>query len=123
MPPNSQWRHWGCITPKILGNMKAAHEDPSDLDGYEDLKDEDKAKVVKAWQEGHVDPADVPETQTQPGDEPEKKKRAPRKKKAAEDDGEDEAAAADDAEPAEKPKKGKAKAKVFCAVTVILLIY
>ncbi|KAF6757670.1 hypothetical protein DFP72DRAFT_808558, partial [Ephemerocybe angulata] len=69
-----QWRHWGCTTPKILSNIKEAHPEPTDLDGYEDLTDEDKAKIVKAWQEGHVDPADIPETQAQPGDEPPEKK-------------------------------------------------
>ena len=53
--------------------MKKSLDDPSELDGYDELKPEDQAKIIKAWQEGKVDPADVPESARKPpaGDEDE----------------------------------------------------
>jgi hypothetical protein len=53
--------------------MKKSLNDPSKLDGYDLLKPEDQAKIIKAWQEGKVDPADVPESARKPpaGDEDE----------------------------------------------------
>lgn len=101
------WRHWGCATQKVLENVKKNFEVASDLDGYEDLRAEDQAKIVKAYEDGHVADEDIPETARKPaGEEGEddeaekpKKKRAPPKKKAEETDG-------------EKPKKSRAKAKV-----------
>ena len=95
--------------------MKKSFDEPSELDGYDDLKPEDQAKIFKAWQEGKVDPADIPETAKKPaaGDEdqedeekPKKKaaaKRAPKKKAEDEEEG---------GEAVEKPKKSRAKAKV-----------
>ena len=59
----SAWRHWGCTTRKILENMKESLGEAEELDGFEDLNDEDKARIKKAWEEGHVDPSDVPDTQ------------------------------------------------------------
>lgn len=96
------------MTAKILSNMVSAHPEPSDLDGFSDLREDDQARIRKAWQEGHVDPADIPSTQAQPGDKPEKKKAAPKKKKgeAEEEEGEDAA------ETSEKPKKARATKKV-----------
>ncbi|EDR04643.1 uncharacterized protein LACBIDRAFT_304351 [Laccaria bicolor S238N-H82] len=60
------WRHWGCTTPKTSESMRGYFGEPSELGGYEDLKPEDQAKVVKAWQEGKIDPADVPESARKP---------------------------------------------------------
>jgi hypothetical protein len=69
--------------------MKKSFNEPSELDGYDKLKPEDHAKIVKAWQEGKVDPADVPESARKPavaGDEDqedeEKRKKKPAAKKA-----------------------------------------
>jgi hypothetical protein len=94
--------------------MKSSFNESSELDGYDDLKDEDKAKVDAAWEAGHVAEEDIPATAKKPsaGDDededeekPKKKKAAPRAKKAKDADEEAE----------EKPKKArvtKAKAKV-----------
>lgn len=89
--------------------MKNSFSESSELDGYDELTDEDKAKVDKAWEEGHVADEDIPDSARKPaaeGDEDEekpKKKAAPRKKKADDADG----------DAAEKPKKARAtKAKV-----------
>ena len=73
--------------------MKKSFEGADELDGYEDLKPEDKEKVNKAFEEGHVADEDIPESAKKPdGDEEEKpkKKRAPAKKKAKKDDDEEE---------------------------------
>ncbi|KIY51139.1 hypothetical protein FISHEDRAFT_71430 [Fistulina hepatica ATCC 64428] len=91
------WRHWGCATPKVIANLREAVEgDAAELDGFEDLKEEDKARVIKAFQEGHVAEEDIPETAKNPSgddkdeeieDEKPKKKvaarREPAKRKAA----------------------------------------
>ncbi|KAH8917644.1 zf-PARP-domain-containing protein [Atractiella rhizophila] len=56
-----QWRHWGCVSDKVLANMKTklldgeSDDKPVDdlLDGFDELKDEDKEKIRKAWEVGH----------------------------------------------------------------------
>ncbi|KDQ60104.1 hypothetical protein JAAARDRAFT_125962 [Jaapia argillacea MUCL 33604] len=115
---NFAWRHWGCVTAKILSNAKANFSEASELDGYEELKPEDQAKIDKAWEDGKVADEDIPESARKPegeagGDDDEgkpKKKRAPAKprgkKKADDEDGDEE-------EVKEKPKRTrKAPAKV-----------
>jgi len=87
--------------------MKKSVQEASDLDGYDDLRPEDQATVIKAWQDGHVADEDIPDSARKPADEdgeekPKKTKKAAVKKKANESDG----------EAAEKPKKAKATAKV-----------
>jgi hypothetical protein len=101
------WRHWGCVTPKIFENIKKSFSEGSEVDGYDDLTPEDQAKIVKAWQDGHVADEDIPPTARKPADEdgeekPKKAKRAPAKKKAA---------AVSDGEAEERPKS-KRKAAV-----------
>ncbi|KAF9240721.1 hypothetical protein BU15DRAFT_27940, partial [Melanogaster broomeanus] len=97
------WRHWGCTTEKVLSNMKAQFTTADELDGFEDLNDEDKDRLRRAFDEGKVADEDIPESARKPaGDDAEegdktKKKRAPAKKKAE--------AEADDEE---KPKKKRA---------------
>ncbi|KAF9218969.1 zf-PARP-domain-containing protein, partial [Gyrodon lividus] len=56
------WRHWGCTTPKILSNMKGQFPSADELDGFEDLKDEDKDRVQRAFDEGKVADDDIPES-------------------------------------------------------------
>ncbi|KAF8156779.1 hypothetical protein B0H34DRAFT_642276, partial [Crassisporium funariophilum] len=63
------WRHWGCITKKIFENMKKSLDEASDLDGYDDLTAEDKAKIIKAWQDGHVADEDIPDSARKPAEE------------------------------------------------------
>ncbi|KAJ6543918.1 hypothetical protein B0H19DRAFT_957004 [Mycena capillaripes] len=105
------WRHWGCVTPKVLSNVKKVHDEAEEIDGFNDLNDADQARVNKAWEDGHVAAEDVPESARKPGEgedsedyetgAPKKKKAAPRKKKADAEDG--------DEEP--KPKKKAAPRK------------
>ncbi|KAF8956286.1 hypothetical protein BDZ97DRAFT_1671792 [Flammula alnicola] len=107
------WRHWGCVTKKIIENVKKNFEEASELDGFEDLKPEDQARVTKAWEVGEVADEDIPESARKPeGEEDEEKpkkaaKKAPAKKKAA--------AAESDGEAPEEPKKRASTSKV-CSV-------
>ncbi|RAK98270.1 uncharacterized protein BO80DRAFT_362068, partial [Aspergillus ibericus CBS 121593] len=60
------WRHWGCVTPKIIANMietvgdanESGERDYTALDGYEELPQDAQAKVRKALEQGHVDDED-----------------------------------------------------------------
>ncbi|EIW77057.1 zf-PARP-domain-containing protein [Coniophora puteana RWD-64-598 SS2] len=115
------WRHWGCTTTKIISNMKNSFESADELDGYEDLKDEDQERIRKAWDDGKVADEDIPETARKPdnGEEEEeeeekpKKKRAPRKKKDEDEDDEKPKKPA-----ARKPRAKKAAAAVSDAEAV-----
>ncbi|KAK0192287.1 hypothetical protein F5146DRAFT_497082 [Armillaria mellea] len=83
------WRHWGCVTKKVLSNVKEQFEKASEVDGYEDMKPEDQAKVDKAWEDGQVADEDIPETarkaEGEPEEEEEEKPKKARGKKKAED--------------------------------------
>lgn len=87
------WHHWGCATPTIIQSVKTSYDAPSELDGYGELKDGEKEKVQRAWDEG-----EIPEDDKGVGeavDTGKKAARAPRKKK--EENGE------------AKPKRARAK--------------
>ena len=46
----------GCVTPKVVGNMKEeSNMDPDLLDGYDELTPELQEKVMRALEQGHVD--------------------------------------------------------------------
>lgn len=100
--------------------MKNSFSESSELDGYDELNDEDKARVDKAWEDGHVADEDIPESARKPAaddededEEKPKKKPATRKKKASDADG----------DAAEKPKKArasKAKVSILCIFRVLV---
>ena len=46
--------------------MKEIFNEADELDGFEDLKEADQDKIRKAWEEGHVDDADIPESARKP---------------------------------------------------------
>ncbi|KAG9898140.1 zf-PARP-domain-containing protein, partial [Aureobasidium melanogenum] len=53
------YRHWGCVTPKQLENMKAeCGMDMEYVDGYDELPHEFQEKVYRALDQGHVDMED-----------------------------------------------------------------
>ncbi|KXN91805.1 PARP-type zinc finger-containing protein C2A9.07c [Leucoagaricus sp. SymC.cos] len=70
------WRHWGCVTPKLIENIKKNFSEASELDGFEDLNDDDKAKVLKAYEDGHVADEDIPDSARKPEGEEKPKKKA-----------------------------------------------
>lgn len=97
--------------------MKKSFGEGSELDGYDDLKPEDQAKIVKAWQDGHIADEDIPDSARKPvgedGEEkPKKARKAPAKKKAMESDGE-----AD-----ERPKKSATKVPFLLSSRFTLLL-
>ncbi|KAK9347072.1 hypothetical protein V1522DRAFT_402960 [Lipomyces starkeyi] len=50
-----QWRHWSCVTPQVIQNIKTKVESlPEGLDGYDEISAEDQKRVVGALEEGHV---------------------------------------------------------------------
>lgn len=59
-----QWRHWGCVTPRIIRNIqeKEGITDPNDLDGFEDLLPDDQLRVQRAFADGRVAAEDIPES-------------------------------------------------------------
>lgn len=77
--------------------MKAQFEEADELDGFEDLKDEDQERIRKAYEVGHVADEDIPDSARKPADDedegeedgdakPKKKAAAKGKKAAAADD-------------------------------------
>lgn len=58
---NLSWayKHWGCVTPAQIQNLKETIEDNLQyLDGYDELSPELQGKVERALKEGHVDDSD-----------------------------------------------------------------
>lgn len=43
----------GCTTARIIKNIKDKINDVDDIDGFEDLREEDQEKVKTAFEEGH----------------------------------------------------------------------
>ncbi|KAL1857895.1 hypothetical protein Plec18167_001701 [Paecilomyces lecythidis] len=56
------WRHWGCVTPKIVAGLKEsldeANGDYSGIDGYDELSSENQDKVREAIEQGHISDSD-----------------------------------------------------------------
>lgn len=50
-----------CTTPKVLANMREAMSSPEELEGFDLLRDEDKERIQKAWDEGEIAKDEKPE--------------------------------------------------------------
>ncbi|KAI9043677.1 ubiquitin-conjugating enzyme [Aspergillus affinis] len=105
------WRHWGCVTPKIVSHMQETIADEGDgdlstIDGFEDLPEEHQDKIRKAIEQGHVDDEDWKGDveMNRPGKNGFRQRATKKKAKADEDD-----EPAEEKEPV-KPKKRTAKA-------------
>lgn len=95
-----KWSHWGCLKPETVTLLKTSYGSADDIPGHGELKDGEKEKVTRAWDEG-----EIPEDDQGPGEAVEGlAKKAPAKRKPK-DDGDDGAA----------PKKRARKAKVRAA--------
>ncbi|KAJ9352841.1 hypothetical protein DTO027B9_5589 [Paecilomyces variotii] len=107
------WRHWGCVTPKIVAGLKEildeADGDYSAIDGFEEISEENQAKVREAIEQGHISDSDWKGDveMNRPGKHGYRakatKKKASAKENGSKSDAEEEAPAA---------KKGRAGAKV-----------
>ncbi|KAF2487891.1 hypothetical protein BDY17DRAFT_320403 [Neohortaea acidophila] len=54
-----KWRHWGCVTPKVLSNWNETSEgNPELIDGFEELPPKAQEKVRRALAQVHVDDED-----------------------------------------------------------------
>ncbi|GAD96752.1 hypothetical protein AOR_1_1440194 [Paecilomyces variotii No. 5] len=106
------WRHWGCVTPKIVASLKEtldeANGDYSAVDGYDGISSENQAKVREAVEQGHVSDSDWKGDveMNRPG-KTGFRARATKKKASAEEDG----SKSDAEEEAPAAKKGRAGAK------------
>ncbi|KAF2653286.1 zf-PARP-domain-containing protein [Lophiostoma macrostomum CBS 122681] len=98
------WRHWGCVTPQVIANVRDFIDGDKDLlDGYDELPTESQAKIDYALENGHVPDEDWKGDLdvNRPGQKGFRIK-TPKKKKGKKGDEEDEV---DDGSP--KPKKKK----------------
>ncbi|OSX66693.1 hypothetical protein POSPLADRAFT_1131555, partial [Postia placenta MAD-698-R-SB12] len=55
-----EWRHWGCVTPEILGRLASTKLER--VPGFKDLRSDDQAKIRMAVGLRRIAPADIPET-------------------------------------------------------------
>lgn len=58
--PVWKWRHWGCMTPYLLRQLKKYPRGVHGLSGFQLLRVEDQQRVVSAVERGQVDMADIP---------------------------------------------------------------
>ncbi|KAL4062553.1 hypothetical protein J3A83DRAFT_4109785 [Scleroderma citrinum] len=117
------WRHWGCVTPKIISNIKTSIGSVEDLDGFDDLSDEDKSRLRHAFEEGKVADADIPPSGRKPADEDAKegeksRKRAPKKKADADTEEGDEPQARK--APTKKPRAKVSRDFHYLAMVVLI---
>ncbi|KAF8248400.1 zf-PARP-domain-containing protein, partial [Wilcoxina mikolae CBS 423.85] len=111
-PGGFTWKHWGCVTAKVLGNMINSIKKPDGeldfnmCDGFSELKDDASREMVKAaFERGYV--SDEAWLGPPGGNRPNPPK-SPRKKKTGDDENEGSDTEAEP--PAEKPKRGRKKA-------------
>ncbi|EGG05148.1 uncharacterized protein MELLADRAFT_88249 [Melampsora larici-populina 98AG31] len=128
-----KWRHWGCCTEAMFGNLSTELDGKiEELDGFEDMKPEDQTKIKKAFEVGHVDPADIPasaiaaekegEENKEEDPKPKKRKKAAAKKGPADSetaDVQDDVAGEEEDLP--KPKKKRAPANMICSTSAFVL--
>ncbi|OCF32768.1 hypothetical protein I316_05403 [Kwoniella heveanensis BCC8398] len=115
-----KWKHWGCVSEKVISNIKGDFPDPADLDGYDELPENYQEKVSAAMEEGHVADEDVPDSarkpptpegeEGEPSSSPAKKKSAPKKTKGkAEPEAEVNGKDGEAEKKSKKPRARKAK--------------
>ncbi|KAF9042926.1 hypothetical protein BJ165DRAFT_205689 [Panaeolus papilionaceus] len=56
-----QWRHWRCMTMKLLRDLRQQVPDPSNIEGFRTLTIEDQGRIEKAWKLGRIALEDVSE--------------------------------------------------------------
>ncbi|KAK0530939.1 hypothetical protein OC842_003774 [Tilletia horrida] len=101
------WRHWGCVTDTVCSHLQEKIGEATDLDGYEDLRDEDKERVDYVFKHGTLPEAEITPAVREEAlrKEQEKEEKAAAKQKAKE-----EKAAARKTASAQKRKKKAAPA-------------
>ena len=51
---DSQYSHWGCLTPELLAKAKKSYADPSEAEGFSDLKEAEQEKVKRGWEADEI---------------------------------------------------------------------
>ncbi|KAF7731510.1 hypothetical protein EC973_009274 [Apophysomyces ossiformis] len=74
------WKHWTCVTKQVITNMHDKLSGPEDIQGWEDLREEDKENVKEAWETGEVSRPEKPQ-ETEASEETEAKKTEGKKTK------------------------------------------
>ncbi|KAL8293654.1 hypothetical protein RQP46_000355 [Phenoliferia psychrophenolica] len=54
-----QFRHWGCVTERQLQKMAKEYQSADEIEGFEDLLDEDKLRVTQAFQNRQINIEDM----------------------------------------------------------------
>ncbi|KAI9811300.1 MAG: hypothetical protein M1832_000914 [Thelocarpon impressellum] len=83
----------GCVTPRVLDNLKESIENNLDLlDGYDEIPEPEQEKVSRALEQGHVDDEDWKGDVelNRPGQSGAHKRTPKKKKQETEEDGNDE---------------------------------
>ncbi|ORE02771.1 zf-PARP-domain-containing protein [Rhizopus microsporus var. microsporus] len=55
------WRHWTCCTSEVISNMKNALSSPEAMGGWNELREDDKERIRRAWEEGDIPNIEKPE--------------------------------------------------------------
>ncbi|KAH8695491.1 poly polymerase and DNA-ligase Zn-finger region-domain-containing protein [Talaromyces proteolyticus] len=68
------WRHWGCVTTKVISNIVSSLGDGDEpdfdlLDGLDELPEEEQDKVKQALKDGDIDESDRTVREDEAGDE------------------------------------------------------
>ncbi|OBZ82481.1 hypothetical protein A0J61_09468 [Choanephora cucurbitarum] len=56
-----RWYHWTCTTDKIIRDFKSKYDKPEDMEGYSELEEEDKERIMRAWRQGGILDIEKPE--------------------------------------------------------------
>ncbi|KAI8328091.1 hypothetical protein EDC96DRAFT_612588 [Choanephora cucurbitarum] len=56
-----RWYHWTCTTDKIIRDFRSKYDKPEDMEGYSELEEEDKERIMRAWRQGGILDIEKPE--------------------------------------------------------------
>ena len=79
----SQYLHWGCSSNEQIAQLKKSYSEPSQVEGFADLKEAEQEKVKRAWEAG-----EIPEEDKGAGEAVDTGKKAAAKKTKKSDEGE-----------------------------------
>ncbi|CAO3666547.1 unnamed protein product [Rhizopus stolonifer] len=48
------WRHWTCCSDQVFENMRKAMSGPEELNGWNELREDDQERVRRGWNEGSI---------------------------------------------------------------------
>ncbi|KAG1441511.1 hypothetical protein G6F56_011449 [Rhizopus delemar] len=48
------WRHWTCCSDQVFENMRKTISGPEELNGWNELREDDQERVRRGWNEGSI---------------------------------------------------------------------